>query len=810
MKVLKFGGTSVGAPEKILQVKQIVENQNEDIIVVVSAFGGVTNDLVRTSRLAASDDLSYTEELNKIKRRHLDAVDQLIEAQDRTRVSANVKLLLNELENFLHGVYLIKELTPKTSDYILSFGERLSASIIAEVVTNAYYADARDFIKTDSNFGNAKVDFEISTQLTRDKLKQISKMPIVPGFISSNDKGQTTTLGRGGSDYTAAIIASILEVSVLEIWTDVDGFMTADPRKVKKAFPIDCLSYAEAMELSHFGAKVIYTPTVQPAYIKGIPIVIKNTLNPTAKGTIIKEYEHERDENIIKGISSMDHITLITIHGPGMVGVRGISRRIFGALADNGVNIILISQASSEYSISLAVNPDDTKKAQEALLTELNTEIEYKNIIQLKVEENLSIIAIVGENMKNTPGISGCLFNSLGKNGINVIAIAQGSSELNISAVINNNSLKKALNVIHENFFLSDYIELHLYQVGTDTVGGMLLQQLNQQQEYLMKEHRLKINVVGLADVNHFYFNEEGIDLDNYKELLDNSQDTSDMQIFVQRMKDINLRNSVFIDCTASPNVTQLYESILNSYISVVAANKIACSSSYELYSKLKATAKKRGVKFLYETNVGAGLPVIKTLDDLMKSGDKVIKLEAVLSGTLNFIFDVLSADISMSKAIRLAKEHGYTEPDPRIDLSGTDVMRKLLILSRESGYKLESSDIDLQPFLPESCLKSKSMEEFWVEVEKTDADFETRRKALEAQNKRWTFIAKLEDGKASIRLHEVDIHHPFANLKGTDNIILINSSRYREQALTIKGPGAGAAVTATGIFADIISIANI
>lgn len=810
MKVLKFGGTSVKNTENILKVKKIVESENRKKIVVVSALGGVTDQLLKTSKLASQGDKAYKEEFSQIRDRHLELVDELIFSSKLEAIKKQVKDLLAELSDFLRGLYIIREITPRMQDNILSYGERLSAYIISKVIGNACFADAREFIKTDSNFGNAKVDFAESTPLIQRYFKDIGQTPIVPGFIASDENGDTTTIGRGGSDFTASIIASALYALKLEIWTDVSGFMTADPSMVEKAYPIKRLSYEEAMELSHFGAKVIYTPTIQPVFKSKIPITIKNTFDPNDSGSIISSKEHALSNQAIKGISSINEISLITLQGPGMMGISGIAKRLFAALAHVGINVILISQASSEHSISFAISPRQVNQAKAAIDEAFEVEITIKKTIEIKIETDLACIAIVGENMKNTPGIAGKLFESLGKNGINIIAIAQGSSELNISTVVAKNSLKKALNVIHEGFFLSDYVELNLYQVGIGTVGGNLLEQIKNQQEYLLRDHKLKINVVGIASLNGIIVDPNGIDLENYKTLIEKTEEKADLNKFVEKIKELNLRNGVFIDCTASKDVSDHYLNVLNSYVSVVAANKIANSSDYEAYREIREVCKQRNVKFLYETNVGAGLPIIRTIADLLRSGDEIIRLEAVLSGTLNYIFNVLSQEVPLSKAIKMAQEKGYSEPDPRIDLSGVDVLRKLLILARESGYPIEKEDINVKHFLPKSCMETNSVEEFYAEVEKFDAEFEVKRKKLESENKKWRYTAVLENGTPSIELMEVGSDHPLYNLAGSDNIILLTTKHYFELPMIIKGAGAGAAVTATGVFADIIRIANI
>jgi bifunctional aspartokinase / homoserine dehydrogenase 1 len=808
MKVLKFGGTSVGSIESIQQVKKIVEALPEPGVVVVSAFSGVTNKLQAMANLAANGKEAYIENLMEVEARHLEAVKQLLPVREQSSILAQVKVLINELSDILRGVSFIRELTPRTLDLILSFGERLSAFIISHAIDNCFYADSRQFIRTNSRFNNAVVDFKRTYELINEHLKLNGKTALLPGFIASNEEGITTTLGRGGSDYSAAIYAAALLADVLEIWTDVDGFMTADPSKVKKAYPIAKLSYAEAMELSHFGAKVIYTPTIQPVFEKLIPVLIKNTFNPEAPGSLISKSANG-NKKAIKGISSIDKVALINVQGTSMVGVTGISSRLFGALAKASVNIILISQASSECSISFAIAPSDVAKAQKALDAEFLVEMTIHNNISINIVEELSVIAIVGENMQHTPGIAAGLFNSLGRNGINIVAIAQGSSELNISTVIANSDLMKALNVIHDGFFLSENTEVNLFLTGIGNVGKKLIQMIAKQQDKLLKQHRLKINVSGISNSRKMIFDENGICLDNYADVLANEGQPANLDEFIQNIKKLNLRNSIFIDCTANETVAMSYEKVLKNYISVVTANKIACSSSFEHYQKLKEISLKRGVKFLYETNVGAGLPVLKTISELIKSGDAILKLEAVVSGTLNFIFNIISDEIPLSVAIQMAVDKGYAEPDPRIDLSGTDVLRKLLILSRECGYPLEKADVAIKNFLPDDCFTS-DMAGFWAKVKALDADFEAKRKALEAQGKKWRYVAVFEEGNSRIELLEVDATHPFYNLEGSDNIISMHTERYSAQPLIIKGAGAGADVTATGVFADIIRIANI
>ncbi len=809
MKVLKFGGYAIGSAENILRVKQIVESQKEPVVIVVSAFHGITDKLLELSSAAASRDMNFFRLHTEIENKHVEIITSLFEEPLRDQVLSKISVWLKDLISIINGVYQLNDLTPKIQDKILSFGEIMSTYIVSKVIDNAEVLDAKLLIKTDDNYGNAHVNAPLTDRLIRAQFNNYKKTGIVPGFIASSERSHITTLGRGGSDYTAAIIAAALEVNKLEIWTNVDGFMTADPNKVKKALAIERLSYAEAMELSHFGAEVIYTPTIHPVYRKNIEVVIKNIANPKGKGTLISKESGKPGASPIKGISSIDDIDLITLQGAGMVGVKGISSRLFGTLARTDVNIILITQASSEYSITFALIPQDSERALKALQQEFEGEIKTRNELNILVEKDLSVIAIVGEQMKNRPGISANLFTSLGRNGISVIATAQGSSELNISIVIRKDYLRKALNVIHEGFFLSNYRELHLYLAGTGTVGGSLLKQIQNQQEILLKDHHLKINVIGICRSKLMLMNPEGIDLTNYHSEMEKQGERADIELFIQKMQYLNFRNSVFIDCTADAQIAATYHKVLGSFISVVASNKIACSSEYEAYDKLKRTARENNVKFMYETNVGAGLPIISTLNDLIRSGDKILKLEAVLSGTLNFIFNTISKDIPLSKAVHMAMDAGFAEPDPRIDLSGIDVKRKLLILAREAGYPLEAKDIEIVPFLPEDCF-SGSLDDFWKSIAKHDASFEDRRKKLFTENRKLRFVARLINGKATIELMEVDMTHPAYPLEGSNNIILITTLRYCEQPMVIRGYGAGADVTAAGVFADIIRVANV
>ena len=806
---MKFGGSSVGSVNSILSVKKIVEAVGEPVIVVVSALGGITDKLITTSQMAAEGNAAYEKQYRDIVNRHIEMVYTVIPASEkRTDLLDKVNELLSELKNIFQGIYLIRDLSPKTSATIVSYGERLSSLIVANLIKDAEWKDSRTFIKTEKKHAKHILDSDLTTQLVKEAFQEMPKVTLVPGFISTDkNTGEITNLGRGGSDYTASIIAAALDADILEIWTDVDGFMTADPRVISSAYVISELSYVEAMELCNFGAKVVYPPTIYPVCHKNIPILIKNTFNPDAPGTIIKQ--QVADVKAIKGISSINDTSLITVTGLGMVGVIGVNFRIFKALAQNGISVFLVSQASSENSTSIGVRNEDAALACEVLNNEFAKEIEMGEISPVTAEKDLATVAIVGENMKHTPGIAGKLFGTLGRNGISVIACAQGASETNISFVVEAKSLRKSLNVIHDSFFLSEYQVLNLFICGTGTVGDSLIKQICGQQQKLMQGRGLKLNVVGIANGHQALFDREGIDLTNYRALLDEKGGASSPQIIRDEIVGMNIFNSVFVDCTANAAVADLYKDFLNNNISVVAANKIAASSSYANYSELKQIARKRGVKFLFETNVGAGLPIIKTMNDLINSGDKILKIEAVLSGTLNFIFNKISADIPFSETIRLAKEEGYSEPDPRIDLSGKDVIRKLVILAREAGYRLEQEEVEKHLFVPNEFFDG-SLDDFWKNIPSLDADFEARRKQLEEQGKHWRFVAKFEGGKGSVSLQEVDKSHPFYNLEGSNNIILLTTERYNEYPMMIQGYGAGASVTAAGVFADIIGIANI
>lgn len=811
MKVLKFGGTSVGYVESILSLKAIVEKeaQKQPIIVVVSALGGITDKLIATSLLAQKGDETWKDEFQAMVERHHKMIDTIItDPRKREQLFNIVDSLFEQLRSIYFGVYLIHDLSKKTQDAIVSYGERLSSNIVATLVQGAKWYDSREFIKTVRKNHKNTLDSELTNRLVRRTFSDLQRISLVPGFISKDrDTDEITNLGRGGSDYTAAIIAAALDAEILEIWTDVDGFMTADPRVIKTAYTIKELSYIEAMELCNFGAKVVYPPTIYPVCVKNIPIRVKNTFNPDGEGSIIKQKVANNDKPI-KGISSINGTTLITVAGLSMVGVIGVNRRIFTALADNGISVFMVSQASSENSTSIGVRDQDAAEAVDVLNGEFAKEIETGAMYPMHAENGLATIAVVGENMKNTPGIAGKLFGTLGRAGISMIACAQGAPQTNISFVVKSEHLRKALNAIHDSFFLSEYKVLNLFVCGVGTVGGQLLEQIHNQYEELKRTKRLKLNVVGIATSKKALFNSDGIDLANYRELLADANESNESKLR-DAIIEMNCFNSVFVDCTASKEVAEIYQPLLEHNISVIAANKIAASSSYEKYARLKETALARGVFFRYETNVGAGLPIIGTINDLRNSGDVILKIEAVLSGTLNFIFNEISADVTLSEAVRRAKEQGYSEPDPRIDLSGKDVIRKLVILAREAGYKVEKTDVEAHLFIPDEFFEG-SIEEFWKNLPKLDADFEARRKQLDAEGKRWRFVATFDHGKLSVALKEVDRTHPFYNLQGSNNIVALTTERYREYPMLIQGYGAGASVTAAGVFANIMSIANI
>lgn len=810
MHVLKFGGTSVGSIASIKNVKQIVEERKESVIVVVSALGGITDRLIATANKAAAGDESYEEEFQFIRQRHLDVVNGLLDGESLTAVKLFLSNTLEELNNIYRGIFLIRELSPKTLCTVVSYGERISSRIVATVINGAKWVDSREIIKTTKAFDKNVCDFEATNPKVIEQFTGHTGITVMGGFISRDSKtNEVTNLGRGGSDYTAAIIAAAMNAELLEIWTDVDGFMTADPRVINTAYVIPELSFVESMELCNFGAKVIYPPTIFPVYHKNIPIVIKNTFNPTAPGTLIHSNPAHVSGKVIKGISSINDTALVTISGLGMVGVIGVNKRIFSTLADNGISVFLVSQASSENSTTIGVKNGDAERAVDILQKEFCKELEMGEINSIAAEHDLATVAIVGERMKQTPGIAGKLFRILGQNGINVIACAQGASETNISFVTTKESLRKAINVIHDSFFLWDYNVLNIFLTGVGLVGKSLLEQIRKQQEYLLTHRNLKLCVVGLSNSRHCIFQREGIDLSNWEEQLNASQEPSSPEILRDKITEMNVFNAVFVDCTASEKVAAIYEDMLQHNISVVCANKVAASGDYDNYRQLKRTARKRGIKYLFETNVGAGLPLISTINALRNSGDEILKIEAVVSGTLNYIFNVLSEDITMSKAIRMAREAGFAEPDPRMDLNGSDVIRKIVILAREAGYKISKEDVEKNLFIPDEYFQGP-VEEFWEKIPQLDSHFEEMRKKAAAERHRFRFVATLEDGKARVELREVDDQHPFYRLEGSNNVILLTTARYKEQPMEIKGYGAGAAVTAAGVFADIISIANI
>ncbi len=814
MIVLKFGGTSVANSDRIKEVREIVADvhkKDKKIAVVFSAFGGVTDELIRTSRMAAERDEKYLGVFEKIKERHREAVSQLGLTKDKS-LNTFLESAFVELHDLLHGVFLVRELSLRTLDFISGFGEFLSTRIISTYFQSkkmpAEFLDTKQYIRTDENFGSAHVDFTVTNKNIRQFFKQFSGIACVTGFISSTEKGEATTLGRGGSDFTAAIFGAAMDADEIQIWTDVNGVMTADPRKVKKAFSVASMTYEEAMEMSHFGAKVIHPPTIQPALEKGIPLWIKNTFNPSHSGTLISTKTADQ-QFMIKGISSVDDVSLLTLQGSGMVGVAGISARLFGALSSSKVNVILITQGSSEHTISFAVKPADAIIAKKAIDAAFDLEIKAHMIDPVIVEEKLSIIAVIGENMRNTPGVSGRLFQAFGKNGISAVATAQGSSELNISVVIHKENLNKALNALHQSFFLSDIKTLNVFMIGVGLIGGTLLKQIEKQAAHLKRSRSLEINLVAVSNSKKMFFNEDGISTKHFKDMLEKSGEKMSVASFIKEMTHLNLPQSIFVDCTSSEDVVKHYETILNHSISIVTPNKIANSGKLANYVKLFETAKRRNVRFLYETNVGAGLPVISTLKDLLTSGDTIIKIEAVLSGTLSFIFNNFKPGTKFSDIVHEAHRRGYTEPDPRVDLSGMDVARKLLILSRETGLNIEMNDIAIEQILPANCRKAKTVEEFFGELEKSNDFFDAPRKKADDKKKVLRFIAQLENNNASISLQEVDASHPFYNLSGSDNIISFTTERYHDRPLVVKGPGAGAEVTAAGVFAEIISIGN-
>jgi len=804
MKVLKFGGTSVGSVDSIRQIQQIIARQTDDCIVVVSALGGITDQLLKAAHLALENGEEYMEVYQQIRQRHLDMIQTLIEnATVRQMLCHEIERILDELRSILFGVHLIKGLSPKSEAAIVGYGERMSSRIVTAALPGAVRKNSLEFIRTEHKHGQILLNSELTDQLVREAFSPMPHLAVCPGFISRDSlTEEVTNLGRGGSDYTASILAATLGAEVLEIWTDVNGFMTADPRLIPEAYTIQSLSYVEATELCNFGAKVVYPPTIYPVCAKNIPIRILNTFCPDNAGTIIQA-QTEKDARYVCGLSSIRDVAMITVSGLSMVGVIGVNQRIFGALANAGVSVFLVSQASSENSTTLGVQDKDCDVAVEVLTREFAEEIKVGSMYPMLVQQGLAAVSIVGEKMKNMPGIAGKLFGTLGRNGISVIAFAQGAKETNISFVVPQQQLSKTMNVLHDSFFLSENKVLNIFICGVGTVGAQLIEQIQQQQSTLLREQHLQLNVVGIANSRGYIFNAEGLDLTTYREQLASNLITSSPNSLIA-----SLPNSVFVDCTASADVADSYLSLLENNISVVTANKIAASSAYSHYLRLKQTALDHGVKFLFETNVGAGLPIISTINDLRNSGDKILRIEAVLSGTLNFIFNEIAADVPFSETIRRAKEQGYSEPDPRIDLSGKDVIRKLVILAREAGYPVEQEDVEKHLFVPEDYFHG-SVDDFWKRLPELDADFEARRQELEKNGLRWRFVATMEEGETRVALETVDATHPFYPLEGSNNIILLTTERYHDYPMMIRGYGAGAGVTAAGVFANIMQASH-
>ena len=806
MKVLKFGGTSVGSVDSIRQIQHIISQQTDDCIVVVSALGGITDQLLRAAHLALENGEEYMEVYQQIRQRHLDMIQTLIENTTvRQMLCHEIERILDELRSILFGVHLIKDLSPKSEAAIVSYGERMSSRIVTAALPGAVRKNSLEFIRTEHKHGQILLNSELTDQLVREAFSPMPHLAVCPGFISRDSQtDEITNLGRGGSDYTASILAATLGAEVLEIWTDVNGFMTADPRLIPEAYTIQSLSYVEATELCNFGAKVVYPPTIYPVCAKNIPIRILNTFCPDNAGTIIQT-QTEKDARYVCGLSSIRDVAMITVSGLSMVGVIGVNQRIFGALANAGVSVFLVSQASSENSTTLGVQDKDCDVAVEVLTREFAEEIKVGSMYPMLVQQGLAAVSIVGEKMKNMPGIAGKLFGTLGRNGISVIAFAQGAKETNISFVVPQQQLSKTMNVLHDSFFLSENKVLNIFICGVGTVGAQLIEQIQQQQSTLLREQHMQLNVVGIANSRTAIFNAEGIDLTNYRDLL---QEAEPLRLATINAQLSTLHNSIFVDCTASAEVADTYLTFLENNISVVTANKIAASGAYTHYLRLKQTALKHGVKFLFETNVGAGLPIISTINDLRNSGDKILRIEAVLSGTLNFIFNELSAEVPFSETIRSAKEQGYSEPDPRIDLSGKDVIRKLVILAREAGYPVEQEDVEKHLFVPEDYFQG-SVDDFWKRLPELDADFEARRQELEKNGLRWRFVASLNEGKTRVSLETVDATHPFYQLEGSNNIVLITTERYHDYPMMIRGYGAGAGVTAAGVFANIMQASH-
>ncbi|MCM1297694.1 MAG: bifunctional aspartate kinase/homoserine dehydrogenase I [Muribaculaceae bacterium] len=810
MKVLKFGGSSVATPESLENVKHIVETTPGKKVVVVSALGGITDLLLSTGRLAKEDDVRYLEQYATIVERHKVVIETVVPESKREYVEGLIRTMLDQLSNIYKGVMLLHDLSPRAQKIIVSYGERMSSVIVASIIDGAQHFDSTKFIRTKKGPHSEEIlDSELTNELITKELNDGKwSTAVCGGFIAKDSQGEITNLGRGGSDYTASILAAALDAEILEIWTDVDGFMTADPRVIDHAYVIPQLTFTEAMELCNFGAKVIYPPTIYPVYHKNIPIKVKNTFNPDAPGTLISNETIPTDK-VIKGISSINDTALVTISSLCMVGVIGVNSRIFNALTSKGVSVFLVSQAASENNTTIAVKNADAELAAETLKTEFAVELADGMFNDVTVQHDLATVAVVGENMRHSTGVAGKLFNTVGRNGIDVIACAQGAAQTNISFVIDKKSLTKTLNVIHDSFFLSESQVLNVFLVGVGNVGGSLLSQIGKQQEKLKLEKNLRINVVGIASSRKAVFDRDGLEVGEYRRLLDESSVVATPETIMEEVLKMNLYNSVFVDCTASEDIANLYQELLQHNVNVVTANKIAASSSYFSYLKLKETAREKDVKYLFETNVGAGLPIINTINSLINSGDKILKIEAVVSGTLNYIFDVLSADIRLSKAVEMAREAGYAEPDPRIDLSGMDVVRKIVILAREAGYVVEQSDVEKQLFVPDMLFEGQAAD-FIKNLKKLDDEFEASRKAEAEKGRKFRFVASLDDGSVSVGLRSIDSTHPFYNLEGSNNVILLTTERYKKYPMEIKGYGAGAEVTAAGVFADIISIANI
>nr|WP_315172057.1 bifunctional aspartate kinase/homoserine dehydrogenase I [uncultured Flavobacterium sp.] len=815
MRVLKFGGTSVANADNIKLVLAIIAQkaEKEPLAVVVSALSKVTDLLQLAASKAAQNDESFRDIVLEIEKKHLDTLKQLIPVSEQSALLSHIKRIINHLETLLDGCFLLGELSPRTADTILSFGELLSSFIIAEALKqnlkNSSYKDSRELIKTNATFGKASVNFEVSNRLIQDYFTtNDAKVVLLPGFIGATEDGITTTLGRGGSDYSAAILASALAAEELEIWTDVNGMYTANPKLVKQAQPIATISYQEAMELSHFGAKVLYPPTIQPVLRKNIPILIKNTFEPEAEGTFISN-TIAANGSPVKGISHIDNITLITLEGSGMIGVAGSSKRLFEVLSNENINVIFITQASSEHSICIGILNSDAENAEIAINKAFEIEITQNKVEPCIVEKNLCIIALVGENMKNHQGLSGRMFSTLGKNNVNIRAIAQGASERNISVVINERDVKKALNTLHENFFEENTKQLNLFVMGVGNVGEKFMEQIHQQKKFLKENLKINLRVIAVSNSRNMYFDEEGMSLKEWASLLATGE-PANAEAFIAKVKELNLRNSIFVDITANESVSKLYEQFLRQNVAVVTCNKIACSSAYANYQNLKYLSRKYNAPFLFETNVGAGLPIIDTVKNLIASGDKVHKIQAVLSGSLNFIFNNFGPNYSFHDVVKEAGVQGFTEPDPKIDLSGVDVARKILILIRESGYQMEIENIENLSFLPDECMMTTNNDDFFKSLLKNASHFEQLLKEANEKESRLKFVAQFENGKANVGLQFIAKDHPFYNLEGKDNIVLFYTDRYVDQPLLIKGAGAGAAVTASGIFADVIRIGNV